>query len=118
VPVRVRALRQPIGVPVRTLVARPLLGLGRFTLDTLGAPLAQASVQGFSTLTDALLARDISTTQGHYFISTPFATPLYVVAIQDGTIDTMVVTIDNNLVTIDRMTSIGGVSANNLVGTS
>jgi hypothetical protein len=114
----IRARRQPVGVDSRTLVARPLLAIGALTKNAAGLPLTQALVRGFKTVTDVLVSRDISSPTGQYTLSVPDTSPCYAVAIQDGTIDSGVVTIDNNAVTIDRMTSVGGVSANSLVGGS
>lgn len=114
----IRALARPVGVSPFTLIARPLLAIGRFTLTSFGAVLSQAEIRAFKTTTDVLVTRTVSDVLGRYTVSTPDALTYYVVAHQPGTGDSMTLTGDNMSVTGDRMTSVQGVTPKNVAGTS
>lgn len=113
--VRLRA--QTARLPSTTVVVRPALTIAATTETSLGVALPQANVRAFTTAADLVATREVSDSLGRYGASVPDANAYYIVALQDGTWDSVLITWDNTSVTWDRTSSIGGVSANNLRGT-
>jgi hypothetical protein len=99
-----------------TLVLRPLLVIAGIAKGTAGAPLAQATVKVFATLTDVRVAREVSDKLGRYAAPVPDLATYYTLARQPGTADSLTLTADNNSITVDRMTSVQGATVDSLVG--
>lgn len=116
--VNIRAKRQPIGIPITTLIARPLLVVAGITRNSLGVVLPQAKVKAFRSDTDTFYSREISDNLGRYSVPVPDLSRYYTVAHQPGTVDATIPTVDVDGATVDRTRGVEGATDNTLVGAS
>lgn len=106
-------------VPDRRFILRGALVIVKRAKTTSGANFPQARVRAFATLTDVVVARDVSDGSGLYGVSVPDAVAAYyTVVTQDATFDSTALTWDNTGATFDRTQSVGGVSSTALRGSS
>ena len=115
----VRLLRQPLLAPTTTLKLRPLNAIGGITRGPSGVILGQSSVRAYSKPNDMISSRETSDpTTGQYTASVLDLAAYYVVAIQDASFDSTLLTWDSGSATFDRTQSVGGVTGNATQGRS